>query len=792
VSVATRIATSAAPRSATGPFAAALGELPLAWPLERAANQKGVFVGSTKFCWLLILSLFAALTAQAAILNTVRGVVHDPQHRPVPSAQLQLESRTSDFTQTTQTNQEGEFTFTAIPIGDYDVTVTAAGFAQSVQQITVVADSSPVLHFMLDIASVRQTATVSASTSESAVESATPSTLVDRKDIALTPGASLTNSLAMITDYVPAAYITHDMLHIRGGHQVSWLIDGVSIPNTNIASNVAPQFDPKDIDYLQVLRGSYEAQYGDRTFGEFEVVPRSGFERNSEGELVATFGSFDQTNEYLSFGSHTERFAYYVSLNGNRSNLGLETPVPQVYHDAENGFGGFTSLIYNLTPQDQLRFEGSARRDYYQIPYDPNPNDAENQQFNSSGLRDAQSEKDTFGILSWVHTINTSAVLTVSPFFHYNSADYNSSPRDTPIATTDDLTSNYGGGQAVLAFHLPKNEAQAGVYAFGQRDTELFGLLFNDGSGNPPIRDAESPTGSLAALFLDDKITVTPWLTLSGGVRYTHYDGGVSESATDPRVSGSLRIPHLKWVFHAFYGRFYQLPPLTAISGPLLGFINNMSDVSFTPLRGERDEEHQFGVTIPIYGWSFDVDDFETGSRNFLDHNNIGESDIFIPVTVAGARIRGLEATLRSPRIWNRASVHLAYSNQMAQGEGAFTGGLIVGAPPPPGFFALDHDQRNTLNVGFDASLPWRTFLSSNVYYGSGFSNGTPPPNYLPGHTTVDLSAGKDFGERFSIAVNALNVGDSHLLIDNSLTFGGFHFNNPREVYGEFRYRFRY
>ncbi|WP_130422388.1 hypothetical protein [Edaphobacter modestus] len=40
-----------------------------------------------------------------------------------------------------------------------------------------------------------------------------------------TPGADRTNSLAMITDFTPGAYITHDMLHMRGGHQVSWLFE---------------------------------------------------------------------------------------------------------------------------------------------------------------------------------------------------------------------------------------------------------------------------------------------------------------------------------------------------------------------------------------------------------------------------------------------------------------------------------------------------------------------------------------------------------------------------------------
>ena len=96
----------------------------------------------------------------------------------------------------------------------------------------------------------------------------------------------------MITDYVPAAYVTHDMLHMRGGHQVEWLIDGVPIPNTNIASNLGPQIDPKDIDYLEVQRGSYDADYGDRTYGIFNIAPRTGFERYRECDLVISRWKF--------------------------------------------------------------------------------------------------------------------------------------------------------------------------------------------------------------------------------------------------------------------------------------------------------------------------------------------------------------------------------------------------------------------------------------------------------------------------------------------------------------------
>ena len=112
------------------------------------------------------------------------------------------------------------------------------GFDTVKQTITVASNTSPVLHFEFDVAAVQQSVTVTTNASTTNVDSITPTTLVSREDIARTPGADRTNSMAMITDYVPGAYMTHDMLHMRGGHELSWLIDGVNIPNTNIASNI--------------------------------------------------------------------------------------------------------------------------------------------------------------------------------------------------------------------------------------------------------------------------------------------------------------------------------------------------------------------------------------------------------------------------------------------------------------------------------------------------------------------------------------------------------------------------
>jgi hypothetical protein len=748
-----------------------------------------------------VATLLSAI-AHATIFGSVRGIVHDPQHRPVQGAAVTLKATHSDFSLTATTNENGEFLFQAVPIGEYSVTAVAIGFTQSTESVEVQSGTEPVAHLALSIVGDTETVNVSGAPAIIPTDSATPTTLVSRLDVERTPGADRTNSLAMITDYVPGAYFTHDQLHIRGGHQTSWLIDGVPVPNTNIASNLGPQLDPKDIDYLEVSRGSYGADLGDRTYGVFNVVPRTGFERNSQAELIASAGNFYQTNDQFNFGSHTERFAYYASVNANRSNLGIQAPVPQTVHDTENGYGGFGSLIFNIDPSNQLRLVTSLRRDYYQIPFDPFPNDIENApiaansfmaQYPSLGLRDGDHESDAIVNASWVHTFNSKLLLTVSPFYHRNSADYGSSLTDFPVATTQNRSSTYGGGQVSFAANLPKNNLQAGLYSFYQRDNELFGAIFNDGSATP-FTDAEHPSGSLAAFFVDDKFQPAPWLTLTAGMRPTRFSGAVTETAISPRFGAALTVPRLKWTFRAFYGHYYQAPPLVTASGPLLQFAN-ANNLGFIPLSGERDEEHQFGVSIPFRGWVFDADNFKTSVVNFFDHNNIGESNLFFPITIGQARIRGWETTLRSPRIAHRGQIHLAYSNQIAEAAGAITGGL-TDFSLPTGFSPLDHDQRNTLNVGGDITLPLRTYASTNIYYGSGFSNAFPnqpyPGAYLPGHTTLDVTVGKDFGERFSASLNALNVANRRVELDNSVTFGGFHWNNPREIYVELRYRFHY
>jgi outer membrane receptor protein involved in Fe transport len=746
------------------------------------------------FIGLMAIAL-ASAPGYASVFGTVKAIVHDQQHRPVKGAEVVVQSRTSSFRETGTTGDDGIATLLNVPVGEYAFTVVSKGFAAAEQGAIVSSDRVQELHFALGVAVHEERVEVSGAPELVNPSSSTPDALVSRAQIDQTPGADRTNSLSFITNFTPGATMVHDQLHVRGGHQVTWAIDGVPVPNTNIASNVGPQFDPKDIDYVEVQRGSYSAEYGDRAYGVFNVATRTGFERSHQAELVTSYGSYNSTDNQISFGDHSERSAYYVSANGNRTDHGLATPTSDNLHNQAAGGGVFTSLIFNTTPNDQLRFVGAARVDHYHVPNSPDDQ--------ALGVNDREREQDVFSSFSWIRTLDPGVVFMLTPSFHFNRAAFEGmGDAADRVVTTDNRASSYLGGQASLSVVRGRHNAKVGFYGFFQHDNTLFGLNGTDDNGNPvnvnPAR--QKVNGDLEAVFVEDQFRAASWLVLNGGVRFTRFSGLVTENAVSPRFGVAIQIPRVHWVLRGSYSRFYQAPPLDSVCATassvtvnscLLQQFATEEGLGFLPLRGERDEQYDFGITIPIQKWVVNTDVFRTGAHNFFDHDVIGNSNLFFPLTIEAARIRGTEVTVRAPRVFKALDFHLAYSHQSAEGSGAITGGLTDFSPPADAPFFLDHDQRNTLSTGFTTTLPHRAWISGNMVYGSGFLNGNGP-DHLPAYTTFDLAVGKTFGENWSVRLTGTNLSNKHYFVDLSNTFGGSHFADPRMIAMQVKYRFHY
>src|ERR1039458_1822786 len=131
-----------------------------------------------RFCIAIVFVLCCTTAIFATIFGSVRGIVHDPQHRPVHGATVTLKAKLSDWKQIQSTNDDGEFVFNAVPIGDYSVTVAADGFQNAAQEIFVNSGSVPVLHFPMVLATPNRTVNVTAEPITAAPDSVTPTTVV--------------------------------------------------------------------------------------------------------------------------------------------------------------------------------------------------------------------------------------------------------------------------------------------------------------------------------------------------------------------------------------------------------------------------------------------------------------------------------------------------------------------------------------------------------------------------------------------------------------------------------------
>ncbi len=738
-------------------------------------------ISSAKISVALLLSLFVGRSANAQVFGTVRVSAADQQDLAVPSADVTIKSATTAWMETAKTNTTGEALFAAVPAGRYVVTVTSGGFNLSEKQIDVASNAVTPVRLQLEVAGVTESVQVAVAAQTVNPESSRTETLVARADILKDPGADSAGSMAMITNNSPGAYMLHDHLHSRGGHGVSWEIDGVPVPSSAMAV-VGSQFDPKDVDLLEVNRGGLATSTGDRPYGVFNVVPRSGFEGDRFGDVTGTVGNYSLGNLHVALGDHSkdQKFAYFASASGNTTGLGLERVDTTLLHDDAHAFTFFTSLLYNKSTHDQFRFVGSERSVNHQVP-----NVVEQQVL---GIDDRELGNDGFGNFTWLRTSDSGSSLIVSPYYHYNRQQYLGGSND-PLITHDDTRANYLGAMVTFSTIVGKHTLRVGTDSYAEHDNLQFGLRETTGD----LREATQNQllwSNVTSIFVEDSYRTASWLTLNGGLRFERFAGTITENATSPRLGTAISIPHVG-VLRASYSQYYEHPPTATISGPVLDFALN-EGFGFLPLHGERDKVVEVGLGIPVKGWTVDLDAYRNMVENFGDHDVLGNSNLLLPLSIAEGRVRAFESTLRSPVLFKRLQLHYAFAYQIAEARGAVTGGMTDFRPANNNdYFYLDHDQRVTFNSGATLNLPQGFWVSETTLFGSGFLL-VDGPDHLPSHTTADIAVGKTLNERVQVRFTATNVANATYLTGFENSFAGTHYGYPRQVSVQVQYKFHY
>jgi Carboxypeptidase regulatory-like domain/TonB dependent receptor len=288
---------------------------------------------------MILISLFASVAlAQSLASGALDGTVIDASGAVVPEAVLTLLSPSTGTTFEAKTSNSGLYTFPVVPVGNYELTVTKAGFATThVAKVAIQVGNKSSLNLTLKVASAGENVTV---TDEAPVLETTRTSVADNvgeKTINNIPtnGRNFID-FALLTPGVTRDTRTGDISFAgQRGTLNSLTVDGADNNNTFFGQTTgragfkAPyQFSQDSVKEFQVASNGYSAELGRAGGAVINVVTKSG------------------SNAF-----HGDAFEYYrdQSLNAydpiqkqnfliNPANAGKPMPLKNKYHF--NQFGG--------------------------------------------------------------------------------------------------------------------------------------------------------------------------------------------------------------------------------------------------------------------------------------------------------------------------------------------------------------------------------------------------------------------------------------------------------------------
>jgi Carboxypeptidase regulatory-like domain len=245
---------------------------------------------SSVFCFGVLLAP-AFLFGQVGGTATIAGRVTDPSNAAVPAATLTIKNTATAATQTVQTDEQGRYTVSDLPIGPYQVTVSKPGFQNAVRNgLTVTVGSAPVIDFQMTVGQASESVTISAEVSQVETTTSAVSSLVNQTQmrelplngrdweqlILLAPGvATYPEGGSSALTSVANAY------SISGTRPEGYAntLDGEDVLNwwqRNAGGNVTgTSLGIEAIAEFQTLTSTYGAQYGGNG-GAVNAVTKSG------------------------------------------------------------------------------------------------------------------------------------------------------------------------------------------------------------------------------------------------------------------------------------------------------------------------------------------------------------------------------------------------------------------------------------------------------------------------------------------------------------------------------------
>jgi outer membrane receptor protein involved in Fe transport len=310
------------------------------------------------FVTLIILTSLSALLL-AGTTGKIAGYVRDSSTgEPLPGANVLIEGTFMGAA----ADREGYYYINNVPPGFYRVSTQMMGYSRlMVEKVRVSIDLTTELNFRLkqEAISVGEEVVVTAERPLVQKDLTSTSVVVSSEEIQAIPVESFTEVVNLQAGVVDG--------HFRGGRrgEVAYLVDGLSVTDA-FNGAVAVEIENTSIREMEVISGTFNAEYGQAMSGIVNIVTKDG-----SSKLEGSFSGY--AGNYIT--SHDDIFEHADQLNGagfQNLQATVSGPVPlpllkdmtlfltgRYFKDDGQIFG---TRVYNIT--DANPFAPSGDRKY--------------------------------------------------------------------------------------------------------------------------------------------------------------------------------------------------------------------------------------------------------------------------------------------------------------------------------------------------------------------------------------------------------------------------------------------
>lgn len=242
-------------------------------------------------CTVIALLACASLSINAqTVVGRISGTVKDATGAVVPNASVSATNVATNLVRTVNTDTDGFYIVTNLPVGTYNISAERDGFKHAVQEnIALSADARLTVDFTLETGGITETVQITTAAGETVnTTSGEVARVIDSQQVqnlalngrnyiqllSLVPGVALTtdDQLELSTS------LATNTQSINGnrGQMTNMTVDG----GTNLQSGSnASQINNVGIDYIQEVKvqtANFSAEYGRNSGAQVNVVTKSG------------------------------------------------------------------------------------------------------------------------------------------------------------------------------------------------------------------------------------------------------------------------------------------------------------------------------------------------------------------------------------------------------------------------------------------------------------------------------------------------------------------------------------